>query len=60
MWNLWQSDFVRSLILDRALLPAVVTMLIVVAASKPPCSGDRTRPIFSVFRSSQSFLIKFC
>ena len=32
MWNLWQSGFVRSLILDSALLPAAVTMLIVVAA----------------------------
>jgi len=32
MWNLWQSSFVRSLILDSALFPAAVTMLIVVAA----------------------------
>ena len=32
MWNVWQSGFVRSLILDSALLPAVVTMLMVVAA----------------------------
>ncbi|MDA8246035.1 hypothetical protein [Acidithiobacillus sp.] len=32
MWNVWQSGFVRSLILDGALLPAVVTMLMVVAA----------------------------
>ena len=49
MWNLWQSSFVRSLILYSALLPAVVTMSMVVAASNPPCSEDRTRPIFSVF-----------
>ncbi|MEB8488008.1 hypothetical protein [Acidithiobacillus ferriphilus] len=32
MWNLWQSSFVRSLILDSALFPAAVTMLMVVAA----------------------------
>lgn len=32
MWNLWQSGFVRSLILDSALFPAAVTMLMVVAA----------------------------
>ncbi|MEB8536934.1 hypothetical protein OW565_12165 [Acidithiobacillus ferriphilus] len=32
MWNLWQSSFVRSLILDSALFPAAVTMLIGVAA----------------------------
>ena len=32
MWNLWQSGFVRSLILESALFPAVVTMLMVVAA----------------------------
>ena len=32
MWNLWQSSFVRSLILYSALLPAVVTMSMVVAA----------------------------
>ena len=32
MWNLWQSSFVRSLILDSALLPAAVTLLMVVAA----------------------------
>ena len=32
MWNIWQSGFVRSLILDSALLPAVVTMLMVVTA----------------------------
>ena len=32
MWNLWQSSFVRSLILDSALFPAAVTMLTVVAA----------------------------
>ena len=32
MWNIWQSSFVRSLILDSALFPAAVTMLIVVAA----------------------------
>ncbi|MCL4527441.1 MAG: hypothetical protein M1492_13555 [Gammaproteobacteria bacterium] len=32
MWNLWQSSFVRSLILESALFPAAVTMLMVVAA----------------------------
>ncbi len=32
MWNLWQSGFVRSLILDSALFPAAVTLLIGVAA----------------------------
>jgi hypothetical protein len=32
MWNLWQSGFVQSLILESALFPAAVTMLMVVAA----------------------------
>ncbi|MDA8153509.1 MAG: hypothetical protein M0003_12535 [Acidithiobacillus sp.] len=32
MWNVWQSGFVRSLILDSALFPAAVTLLMVVAA----------------------------
>ncbi|WP_308389810.1 hypothetical protein [Acidithiobacillus sp. AMEEHan] len=32
MWNLWQSGFVRSLILESALFPAAVTLLIAVAA----------------------------
>ncbi|OAP93031.1 hypothetical protein A4H96_02035 [Acidithiobacillus ferrooxidans] len=32
MWNFWQSSFVRSLILDSALFPAAVTLLMVVAA----------------------------
>ncbi|MBU2766050.1 hypothetical protein HAP94_07545 [Acidithiobacillus ferrivorans] len=32
MWNLWQPGFVQSLILESALFPAVVAMLMVVAA----------------------------
>lgn len=32
MWNLWQSGFVRSLILESILFPGAVTMLMVAAA----------------------------
>ena len=45
MWNLWQSGFVRSLILDSALFPAAVTMLMVVAASYKTRKCPRWRSI---------------
>ena len=59
MWNLWQSSFVRSLILYSALLPAVVTMSMVVAAYYKTRSYPGWRSTFWAAAILAGFLVGY-
>lgn len=59
MWNLWQSSFVRSLILDSALFPAAVTMLMVVAAYYKICKYPGWRSTFWAAAILAGFLVGY-
>ncbi|WP_163099575.1 hypothetical protein GL267_007050 [Acidithiobacillus ferrianus] len=59
MWNLWQSGFVRSLILESALFPAAVTMLMVVAAYYKTRKYPGWRSTFWVAAILAGFLVGY-